>query len=294
MKILLTGGTGFVGSNLAKSLTDDGHDVILLVRRSSDLKVVSDYLDRITTKIYDGSYSSIERALDGDVELVIHCASLFLSDHNEDDVEGLVDSNIKFPSMLLEAMAKKGVTNFINTGTSWQHYNNENYNPVNLYAATKQAFDDIVRYYLEVKRIKCVTLKLFDTYGPNDHRGKLVSFLLGKLKSGGELDLSPGEQEISLVHISDLVFSYELAIQEVKKLNLGEIKSYGVRSCKTHKLRSLIEEVLIRSNNKSLTVNFGGRKYRKREVMKLWKSYDALPGWSEDNDVITYITSELD
>jgi len=295
MNVLITGATGFIGSNLAKALFDSGHKISLLVRPSSDLSGLSIGKKELSIHIYDGSYSSISKALSQDnIDLVIHCASLFLSSHREEDVERLIDSNIKFPSMLLESMVQHGVHKFINTGTSWQHYNDESYNPVNLYAATKQAFDDIVRYYLEVNSIACITLKLFDTYGPNDGRGKLIGFLIKQIKEGGHVDMSPGEQEISLVHIDDVVTAYKLAIKELLGLKKGSSREYGICSADTYKLRVLIKTIIKECNSDiPLHVNFGGFNYRDREVMTLWQSYKKMPDWSEKNNVVDFILKEV-
>ena len=67
-------------------------------------------------------------------------------------------------------MKEVGVKILVNTGTSWQHYENKDYSPVNLYAATKQSFEAILQYYVEVASLKAITLKLFETYGLDDPR----------------------------------------------------------------------------------------------------------------------------
>lgn len=137
-------------------------------------------------------------------DVVVHLASLYLTVHNYDQIDDLIQSNVLFPTKLLEAMNINNVTKFINTGTSWQHYNSSNYDPVNLYAATKQACDDIVNFYTSAKGFSSITLKLFDTYGPEDNRGKLIS-LLDKLSITQEqLAMSPGEQITNSMHVHDV------------------------------------------------------------------------------------------
>ena len=83
-----------------------------------------------------------------------------------------------FGAHILEAMALTSVSYFINTGTYWQHYGGSStYSPSCFYAATKQSFQDILKYYTDSKLIKSITLKLFDTYGPNDSRAKIFTIL---------------------------------------------------------------------------------------------------------------------
>jgi nucleoside-diphosphate-sugar epimerase len=155
MKILLSGATGFVGRHLVKKLQEDGYDLTLLVRsktttRQSEVKKIHYYT-------YDNDAALLcsfmqQEKFDG----VIHLASLFLAQHKDEDIKNLIESNVTLGTSLLEAATKSNVAWFINTGTFWQHYQNKKYSPVNLYAATKQAFEDIARYYLETTPINFV------------------------------------------------------------------------------------------------------------------------------------------
>ena len=93
-------------------------------------------------------------------------------------------------------MTVNGVSKIINTGTFWQHYENREYSPTCLYAATKQAFESILHYYVEAKFLMIITLILFDSYGPSDPRPKLFSLLQEARQSEKVIAMSPGEQKI--------------------------------------------------------------------------------------------------
>jgi nucleoside-diphosphate-sugar epimerase len=149
---LVTGATGFVGSRLVKKLVCDGWVVHIIVRDGSKLTELKEIVGDIHIHEYDGSSSSMtEIVSSSNPSVVFHLASLFLSEHKSDQINDLIDSNITFGTQLLEAMVTCQVYNLVNTGTSWQHYQNEQYSPVNLYAATKQAFENIVQYYVEAR-----------------------------------------------------------------------------------------------------------------------------------------------
>ena len=200
-------------------------------------------------------------------EVVFHLASLFIAEHESKDVDNLLNSNIVFGTHLLEGMKESENKLLINTGTSWQHYNSEEYNPVDLYAATKEAFEKIIKYYVEAEGIRCVTLKLFDTYGENDKRPKLINLLNKFADEGKELDMSLGEQKLDLVHI-DIVTDTFIKAYELLKNN-KEIRNevYGVSSGKQISLREIVEN-FEREIGKKLKINWGARPYRKREVME--------------------------
>src|SRR3989344_6162676 len=165
MKLLVSGATGFIGKHLVKRLTKDGYNLFSIVRPSSK----SETMEKVTPYIFDGNIDQLTFFMKKNhFAGVIHLASLFLAQHKSGDIKELINSNVLFATSLLEASVKSNIPWFINTGTFWQHYQNKEYSPVNLYAATKQAFENIARYYIETSEINFVTIKLCDTFGPED------------------------------------------------------------------------------------------------------------------------------
>ncbi|WP_144034102.1 NAD-dependent epimerase/dehydratase family protein [Sporomusa silvacetica] len=62
-----------------------------------------------------------------------------------------------------------------------------------MYTATKQALESLSRYYTQTTSMRMITLKLLDTYGPNDPRPKLFSLLNRIAQTGETLDMSGGQ-----------------------------------------------------------------------------------------------------
>jgi len=279
--VIVTGATGFVGSHLSKKLVELGYNVHVISRPSSTYENLESVKTKIDIFEYNQNITELINYFEKvEADIVFHLASLFISEHKSDEIDGLINSNIKFGTHILEAMSKSDTYRLINTGTSWQHYKNEEYNPVNLYAATKQAFEDIIEYYVKALNFNVITLKLFDTYGENDNRGKLIN-LLGKFsKENKELKMSPGEQKIDLVHVDDVVDGFISAYNLIKKNEINHDK-YAVSSGQEIQLKDLIglyEEV----TGNEISVEWGGRAYRKREVMELWRDFDKLPNWEAE------------
>lgn len=276
---LVTGGTGFIGSNLIKGLISTGWIVHAIIRQKSDPKALAKCVNKITLHEHDGSTESLVKILAiSKPDVVFHLASLFLSGHTPKDITPLIQSNVLFSTQLVEAMNENGVKNLVNTGTSWQHYENKDYSPVNLYAATKQAFEAILQYYVEAKSIKVITLKLFDTYGPNDPRPKLFHLLERVAKTQEPLAMSPGEQLIDLVHVDDVVNAYLLAAKRLMDGLVTQHEGYGVSSGHPIPLKELVS-VYEKATNTKLPIQWGGRHYREREVMATWTEYNLLHGW---------------
>jgi nucleoside-diphosphate-sugar epimerase len=236
-------------------------------------------LNKVEIFEYDGNIEKlIPYFSDKKADVVFHLASLFIPEHESNQIDKLVDSNIKFGLHILEAMKESKTELMINTGTSWQHYHVNEYNPVDLYAATKQAFESLIKYYTEAESIRCITLKLFDTYGESDTRPKLINLLHKFADENKELNMSPGEQVLDLVHVEDVVKAFEKSYEFLYRHKSIRSDQFGVASGRKIRLKDLIE-IFEKVTNKKINICWGGREYRKREVMKLWDGYKLLPNW---------------
>jgi nucleoside-diphosphate-sugar epimerase len=278
--VVITGSTGFVGSHLTAFLIDQGYKVHLLLRDHSSKLNNRWNKDQVETFVYNGSVIClIEYFKDICPKYVIHLASFFVAEHNFNQIDSLVNSNLSFGLHLLEAMKEANVKLLINTGTSWQHFNNGNYNPVCLYAATKQAFESLIEYYLQAEGLKVITLKLFDTFGENDKRPKLINMLCKLAVEKAEMKLSAGEQLLNIVHVADVCDAFFRALQIIDKLNSQEHRIYWVKHSESYSLKEVVD-IFENVHNCKLNIVWGGRPYRKREVMTLWTSGHNIPGWN--------------
>ena len=162
-------------------------------------------------------------------------------------------------------------------GTTWQNFNGESHNPVNLYAATKQAFEDAMRFYASVGQLRCATMKLTDTYGPGDTRPKLLSRWKSLSKTGEVLAMSAGEQVIDLLHVDDVVQAIFKLITVLERSDI-DFQDFVISSQREITLRELA--ILVeRCAGVYLNIQWGARPYRAREVMRPTFIGQPIPGW---------------
>lgn len=280
MNILVTGATGFIGTNLTRELRKQ-HNLFILGQFEGDSEklglpgiIMTDDIQRLADYIKDNQ-----------IEGIIHLASLYLTVHTPEQVKDLISSNVYFGTAVLEAASLAGCVKwFLNTGSIWQNYNTKGteYNPVNLYAATKQAFIDMAKYYSDVFGIKFCTLKLCDTYGPNDTRKKLFKLFKDYSESGEVLKMSPGEQKIDLIYITDIIAGFTRLAELLASYEDLE-DEYVLTSGRQIPLKELAQ-LFCEVSGRKLNIEWGGRPYRDREVMVPWRG-TPVPGWKAQINV---------
>ena len=278
-RALVTGATGFVGSHLSKRLVDESWQTHVITRPESDVSILGNYRDRLSLHTYGGTTDEmIGIVSDANPDIVFHLASLFLAEHSSDDIVPMIRSNVVLGTQLVEAMSVVGSKALVNTGTSWQHYKRDEYSPVCLYAATKEAFSDILKYYVEAKSLDVITLKLFDTYGPRDPRRKLFWLLRNALREEEPLSMSEGRQLVDLVYIDDVVEAFICAGRHLLSGRTAGHEQFAVSSCNPIELREIVR-IYEGVAGRRMNILWGGREYRNREVMIPWRDGKILPGW---------------
>ncbi len=260
MRLVITGATGFVGTHLIPRLSTSGHEIAILTRTSS----ISDLNSFDSIQVYQvDTYKSIFQAIEEyQPDAIIHLATLYINNHQPDDIPSLIQSNIIFGTQVLEAMRSCGIGRFLNFGTRWQHLYQEREHASNLYAATKNAFQDILAYYHHQHGILYTTLELCDTFGKGDPREKIVELMVQACTLKSDLALSPGEQVLDILSIDDLV-SYVVEGLDKGEFFHNEVIALSGDEVSLRDLGMMIETIFSVSGY----LRWGKRPYRVNEVM---------------------------
>lgn len=276
-RALITGITGYIGSHLARRLLPDW-EVCGLVRQPLNLEYIADIAPRIELFRYDGTYDSMDAALAAcRPDLVYHLAAYYTGSHNKEHIPKLLDSNIGMGLHLLEAMSAHRVPFLVSASTVMSHYGGEQYRPLNLYAATKQAFSDLLAYYVDTRMLCAVTLVLSDTYGPGDHRPKVLNLIRDAAQKGEPMALSYGDQDYDLVHIDDVASAFQMAGDQLLEGRL-QGGTFQVIPEAPLTLRETVE-LLLRIHGSSWRGGWGQRPATERKISRSIRLYPTLPGW---------------
>lgn len=209
------------------------------------------------------------------IDKVLHLATRFRVHHTQNDIGEMLEANIALGTRLLQAAVNASVTKFVFTGTSWEQHSPADPTPVNLYAATKAAFTEVAGFFGASQQLAVLRLDVFDSFGPDDTRGKLLQALVEALP-GKRFELSPGQQKHSFIYIDDIVAALQIALDMPVPNGLHQYSLHGNQILSLQEVVGTIERVF----GKQLAIDWGNKPYRPREVMTPHIRYPHLPGWN--------------
>ena len=248
-KVLVTGGAGFIGSNVAQFLLSRGDDVVIVdemndyydIRiKEANLAVLrAAYPDKKRLSIYKGDICDEEFMLDlfekERPKWVCHMAARAGVRPSIQDPYVYIHSNIKGTTHLMELSHKFGVENFVFASSSSVYggskscffSEDENVdNPVSPYAASKKACELLAYTYHHLYQLNTTALRFFTVYGPRGRPDMAPFKFIDRVSRGVEIQqFGDGSSSRDYTYISDIVDGVVRAIDRQHKyevFNLGK------------------------------------------------------------------------
>lgn len=235
MKVLITGGTGFVGSNFVYRFLERGDEVHLLVRLETRFWRIEPVKDRVTLHTIDLAKEKevVKFITDLKPEIILHFATYGAYQGREQDAETTVRTNVLGTVNLMRACAEVGFKCFINTGTTSEYgekdhpmREDELLEPNNLYGVTKAAATMFGKFLAQKHNLPLVTMRLFSVYGPYEDPRRLVPVVIKACLENTALNLASASFVRDFVFIEDVMEAYDAAIAQSERIK-GEIFNVG-------------------------------------------------------------------
>jgi nucleoside-diphosphate-sugar epimerase len=236
-KILITGSTGFIGSHIKEYLLEKNYLVIDILRKKNKKKIKKIYKN-YKPIFYNNIYDLEKKIKKIQYNIIINCATFYSKNYDCKTVLELIKTNILFSTLIIIGN-QKNLKKIINFDTMMQHSINENFNPMNIYAITKFAHKNISKFIISKnKNIKFYNFKLYETFGLNDKRNKLIPSIIKNYKKNKFTNIVSNNLEMNFTNINNII----QIIEKILNKNLYTPKEYILKNYKSVNIRELINE----------------------------------------------------
>jgi len=265
-KVVVTGGCGFIGSNLVKRLFETGNEITVLDNFMSGYRSNLSSLKNVN--IIEGDIrdeSTVKKAIKG-AEVVFHLAA---SVGNKRSIDfPLVDAQINVIGTLnlLEAARKEGVRKIVTSSSAGIFgelktlpiKEDHPIEPDSPYGCTKLCEEKLCLAYAKLYNIEAVCLRYFNVYGPNqryDAYGNVIPIFVYKMFNNEPIIIyGDGEQTRDFVHVDDVVQANINAADSI-----GINGAFNIASGKRVTINKLVE-IITKNYKQSVRIEYGSQR----------------------------------
>ena len=240
MKIMITGGAGFIGSHLCDEFLKDNHEIIVLTRKKSNLDNISHILDRIKLELVDVTdFANLGDSIEKNKpDVIIHLAGETSHSKSFENPLYDIDVNTKSTLFMLEKIRTLNFkcrfilgSTFIVIGRPDKLPVTEetSCNPTTLYASNRLASEHYCKIYQNMYGIDTLIFRITNSFGPREQyipNKNAINFLIYKAFKGEEITIyDEGNFFRDIIYVSDVVSAIKTIMQKGKSGNLYWISS---------------------------------------------------------------------
>ena len=262
--ILITGGAGFIGSNMVEKLIDSNNITVIdnLNNHVGD-RFIKKFYNNKNFNFINSDLLSYDFNKLNDVDIIIHFSANSDVRYGSGDPEKDFKNNVMVTQDILEYMRKKDIKEILFASSSTVYgeagimptpEDYGPYMPISSYGASKMANEGFITAYSHYYGIKGSIFRFANIVGKNSTHGVIYDFINKLMKNSEELEiLGDGTQEKSYMHVSDCVNSMIFIHEKFKKtdiINLGNDNTTSVRKIADYVVKGM--------NLKDIKYNFTG------------------------------------
>jgi len=290
-RVLITGGTGFIGACLARDLIAAGDDVHLLLRRESRMWRLRGTDGRYTPHWADlRDANALRKAVTACRPEVIYHLATHGAYPSQKERAAILATNLLGTANLLDALDTHDYRAFVHAGSSSEYGHkggpmreDGRLEPRTDYAVTKAAATLVCQAEAFKGRPVC-TVRVFSAYGPWEEPTRLVPYVMGCCLEGVNPKVTAGWQPRDFIYVDDVVALLKCAAGQNQVH--GQILHAGTG--RQHTVRDMVETIIAVCGAGQVQAQFGTESVRPDEPTSWVASLEqttALTGWRPQHDL---------
>ena len=301
-QVLVTGGCGFIGSEVTKQLSNSGAIVTVLDNLSSGKEKYVDKISNVKIKIGDLGDNSLIKSLISETDYIINLAALpFIPDsyyYPKEFFDVNVTSTI---NLALEASKEKKIKRFIHISSS-EIYGSAKYVPMDeehpttpqsTYAVSKLSGERVVFTIHKEHNLPAVIIRPFNSFGPNITQPYIIPEIISQIISGkNEITLGNIESKRDLTFVSDTARAILLSLTSENIIG----QTINVGSQRTFSIKELVK-IISDLSSREVKIKIDSSRFRPFDIDNLVCNYEKanrLLGWKPEISITDGLKSTIE
>ena len=301
-QVLVTGGCGFIGSEVTKQLSNSGAIVTVLDNLSSGKEKYVDEISNVKIKIGDLGENSLLKSLISKTDYIINLAALpFIPDsyyYPKEFFDVNVTSTI---NLALEASKEKKIKRFIHISSS-EIYGSAKHVPMDeehpttpqsTYAVSKLAGERVVFTIHKEHNLPAVIIRPFNSFGPNITQPYIIPEIISQIISGkNEITLGNIESKRDLTFVSDTARAILLSLTSENIIG----QTINVGSQRTFSIKELVK-IISDLSSREVKIKIDSSRFRPFDIDNLVCNYEKanrLLGWKPEVSITDGLKSTIE
>ena len=284
MKILIIGGTGFIGFNLLKKLKNLRFSITSI---SLSYPKKNNLISGVNYIKLDITNKNEIKKINGNFDIVVNAGGYGGLDGNFRDTNKMYQNQIKGLKNVASFFLKKKIKKFIQVGSSLEYgsvsgiQTEKSYpkNPITIYGKSKLYSTNYLKFLNKVYNFPVVVLRLYQVYGPNQKNNRLIPYIIESIIKNKKIFTTRGDQIRDFCYIDDVTeaiikcFNSKKSIGEI--INIGYGRGYQIKDI----LKKIFKFFPKYKVKRKVKINLSSKKQVKKLVPSIKKAKKILR-WS--------------
>jgi nucleoside-diphosphate-sugar epimerase len=282
--ILVTGATGFIGTNLIYRLIDSKDNISIFIHNKSNTEHIKKIILKSNIHEVDFTkFDTIKKKIKKIKPDIIYHLAAYGVYTNQKNYNGIINTNVIGTLNLFRAISEHAdVNKIVNLGSSFEYKpqskkikEDDKTNPQTIYGISKVAQTNIAQHFCVQEKLPITSLRVFNTYGPFENKNRLIPSIILAALSNEKIHINNPEDVRDFIFVKDVV---EALIKVSKIKHHNEI--FNIGTSKGYTVRQIVKKLslLTKSDNivfhESKTHEYGGKiiaDISKSKNILMWK-----------------------